>query len=199
MIVKPVDGEKGEGIFIRKVTDTGLPDFYEELRGKDCIVEEVVKQHNEIAFGRTSVNTIRMYTLLDNDGQSHLLKSVLRVGAPGRDVDNYHCGGSIWPLDRKEGFVECAGKTLAVTEPIYNLPVTGQFMLGYHIPNYQQAVRAVLESAKLLPSVRYIGWDVAITDEGIEIIEANSTPDNDFHCLGVENNYYNKLIKLQHI
>ena len=67
-------------------------------------------------------------------------------------------------------------------------------MLGYRIPNYQKAVQAVLESAKLIPTVRYIGWDVAITDVGVEIIEANSSPDNDFHCLGVERNYYKRLL-----
>lgn len=194
VIIKPTGGERGEGIYIKEVTDSKLQELYNALRGKDFLVEEVIKQNDEMAFGRTSVNTIRMYTLLDDNGNAHLLKSVLRVGAPGNDVDNYHCGGSIWPLDRNDGFVECAGKTLAVSTPIYNLPLTGEFMLGYRIPNYQKAVQAVLESAKLIPTVRYIGWDVAITDVGVEIIEANSSPDNDFHCLGVERNYYKRLL-----
>lgn len=197
LIIKPTDGERGVGIYIvEPKTSDELAELFESIREKDVLVEDVVVQHPDISLGRKSVNTIRMYTLLDQSGKAHLLKSVLRVGAPGKDVDNYHCGGTIWPLDRVEGFVECAGKTMAETKPIYYLPDQKQFMLGYRCPNYQKAVEAVQYCAQLIPEVRYIGWDVAITPDGVEIIEANSTPDNDFHCLGVERNYYNRLLQL---
>lgn len=196
LIVKPIDGERGMGIYIREISsDNDLSELYEEIRNENVLVEDVIMQHDGVSFGRKSVNTIRMYTILDGKGKAHLLKSVLRVGAPGKDVDNYHCGGSIWPLDREEGFVECAGKTLAVTTPIYYLPDRKEFMLGYRVPNYEKAVEAVLYCAELIPTVRYLGWDVAVTEDGVEIIEANSSPDNDFHCLGVERNYYHRLLQ----
>lgn len=196
VIIKPVGGEKGEGIEIRHIDDHSIGSLYDELKGRKYLVEEVIRQHPDMMFGRTSVNTIRMYTLLDRTGKAHLLKSVLRIGAVGMGVDNYHSGGSIWPLDRKDGFVEISGKTLNVTDPISRLPETGHFMIGYNVPNYEKATAAVIKGAEMIPEVRYIGWDVAVTKDGVEIIEANSSPDNDFHCLGTERHYYNKLLNI---
>lgn len=197
-ILKPTDGERGEGIRIIGIPKDAksIVRLYNSLKGKKYLVEQVIVQHPSIAFGRKSVNTIRMYTLLDKYGKAHLLKSVLRIGAPGSDVDNYHCGGSIWPLNAEHGFVETPGKTLAVTIPIFNLPPDNQFMLGFHVPNYQQAVEIVIKAAEQIPQVRYIGWDVAITHDGVSIIEANSSPDNDFHCLGIHNNYFGAMMAL---
>lgn len=196
-LAKPKDGERGIGIkrcLIHHNSDDNI--LYETYSGHPFILEELIKQHPTVAFGRSSVNTIRMYTLLDKSGNAHLLKSVLRIGALGQDVDNYHCGGSIWPLDKENGFVECPGKTLAVTNPIFYLLPNNEFMLGFHVPNYEKAKDAVKQSAKKFPGLRYLGWDVAITPDGVEIIEANSSPDNDFHCLGIEHDYYNRLLNI---
>ncbi|MBD5326036.1 MAG: hypothetical protein HDS04_05080 [Bacteroides sp.] len=196
IIVKPIGGSQGKGIYKLKTKNIDLSDLYDELNGQKVLIEEVIKQHHDVAFGRKCVNTIRMYTLLDKKGQAHLIKSVLRVGAINKDVDNYHQGGSIWPLNKEEGFIESAGKTLTSNSPIYYLEPLNSFMLGYRIPNYQSAVNAVIEAAKMIPTVRYIGWDIAITDCGVEIIEANSSPDNDFHCFGCEKHYYSRLVNI---
>jgi hypothetical protein len=67
-------------------------------------------------------------------------------------------------------------------------------MLGFVVPNYDIAVDAVKRAAKVVPDVRYIGWDVAITPEGCELIEANHDADPNFHQLGYcDKNYYEKL------
>lgn len=198
VIVKPIGGEKGEGIYIKELDNPiiDLANLYMKLSKKDYIVEEVIEQHPSIRFNRNSVNTIRMYTILDPNNKAHLIKSVLRVGALNQSVDNYHCGGTIWPLNTEGGFIECPGKSLKDIKPIYSLPFDGTFMLGYKIPNYDNAVLAVCDAAESIPEVRYLGWDVAVTSNGIEIIEANSSPDNDFHCIGNDNNYYGKMLAL---
>ncbi len=196
-MAKPKDGDRGIGIKRCRVRcDSDRDTLYETYSGRPFILEEFIEQHPAIAFGRSSVNTIRMYTLLDKGGKAHHLKSVLRIGALGKDVDNYHCGGSIWPLDKENGFIECPGKTLTVTDPIFYLLPNNEFMLGFQVPHYEKAKEAVKTSAEKFPGLRYLGWDVAITPNGVEIIEANSSPDNDFHCLGLEHDYYHKLLNI---
>ena len=49
-------------------------------------------------------------------------------------------------------------------------------MLGFQIPNWNVLLQEVEEAAKLLPQCRFIGWDVAITEMGIELIEGNHNP-----------------------
>lgn len=49
-------------------------------------------------------------------------------------------------------------------------------MPGYKIPNFDEVKQYCLELALKLPGVRYVGWDIAITIDGIEVIEGNRFP-----------------------
>ena len=37
----------------------------------------------------------------------------------------------------------------------------------------------VLASAKRIPQLRYVGWDVAVTEKGVVFVEANQHPGHD--------------------
>ena len=47
---------------------------------------------------------------------------------------------------------------------------------GFKVPFYEEACQMVKEASKVVPSVRYVGWDVAITNKGPVIIEGNCFP-----------------------
>lgn len=49
-------------------------------------------------------------------------------------------------------------------------------MPGYKIPNFDEVKQYCLKLALHLSSVRYVGWDIAITTDGIEVIEGNRFP-----------------------
>jgi hypothetical protein len=49
-------------------------------------------------------------------------------------------------------------------------------MLGFKLPNWHIAIDSVIKAAEKLPQCRFIGWDVAITTKGIELIEGNHNP-----------------------
>lgn len=44
------------------------------------------------------------------------------------------------------------------------------------IPMWDKVLETVTNAAKLIPQVRFIGWDIAITNSGVEIIEGNHNP-----------------------
>jgi hypothetical protein len=50
-------------------------------------------------------------------------------------------------------------------------------MLGCQIPNWEKVISGVKDAAKSFPQCRFIGWDVAIIENGIELIEGNHNPD----------------------
>lgn len=66
-------------------------------------------------------------------------------------------------------------------------------MLGFEIPKFQEVKRVVKEIANLSPKARIVGWDIAITDKGISLIEGNMGPGEDAMQLD-GNGYYNFII-----
>ena len=58
----------------------------------------------------------------------------------------------------------------------YEHPISKIKIVGYEIPNYDKAINLVKECAKKIPEVKYVGWDVAITDKDAVIIEGNCFP-----------------------
>ena len=70
IMVKPLHLEGGQGIKkyqCKKISD--LEKFVDELQKDECLIEEAVKQHKDMAaFNPYSVNTIRVNTLCDTRG-----------------------------------------------------------------------------------------------------------------------------------
>ena len=52
-------------------------------------------------------------------------------------------------------------------------PVTKTVIIGFEIPFWEECLEVVKSAALHNINNRSIGWDVAITDEGPELIEAN--------------------------
>lgn len=142
-----------------------------------------------MVFGNTSVNTIRTMTLTDKNGKGHVVKAMLRAGVGDTDVDNYAVGGSIYEVDWETGIVCSRGKSKAGANHIKH-PGTDIIMLGYQIPHWDKVMEASRKAAEHLPQVGIIGWDVAITEDGIDMIEGNHNPDYEFYEYLGSNGYY---------
>ena len=56
----------------------------------------------------------------------------------------------------------------------YEHPETHVPLVGYEIPYVKEAVKMCLKASLVVPQVRYIGWDVAVTEKGPVIIEGNT-------------------------
>lgn len=183
IIIKPISAE--EGIGIRKlecssISNDDLHVLYQKLFEEDVIIEECIKQHSEMCFNNTSVNTIRVMTILDKNGKGHVLKTILRAGIGDTVVDNYCAGGVIYNVNVKTGFVDSKGISRAGSDHIIH-PNSNIVMLGYKIPNWRSVIDSCIRAAEQIPSCRFIGWDVAITDDAIELIEGNHNPDYELY------------------
>lgn len=195
VIIKPTDGVEGGGIrkfVLSENQNVDLSKMYVDLKHENVLVEEIIKQHPRMVFDNTSVNTIRTHTILDSNGKGHVVKAILRAGVGNSVVDNYCQGGSIYEVDIDTGLVCTYGQSKNNLKSYYH-PGTDIVMLGYRIPNWDIIIRECERAAESLPQIRIIGWDVAIINEGIELIEGNHNPDYELLEFLGSTGYYEKI------
>lgn len=177
---KPDHGTCGNGIEKLKTADYPEPEkllTYLKERGLN-VLEEPLSQHPEMArLHPQSVNTMRIVT--DRVGDTvHIAYIVLKIGRGGGFCDNSGQGGVICRVD------EASGKICSVATDdyfqVYEIhPDTGIRFQGYQIPMVQEAVALAKRAALVVPEIRHVGWDVAITPDGPVLIEGNDYPGTD--------------------
>ena len=194
IIVKPLNSNSGQGIYRMECLYVSMEDalsrFRKLLEEGSGIVEEVLTQRWELSeIHPASINTIRVYTLRDDAGTVHIICTLLRAGTGNSVVDNANAGGIVVPVDTATGRMNPTAIDKKNNE--YKVhPTTGYIFEGKTVPCWEDILRLCLDSAEMLPGLRYIGWDVALTPEGPVLIEGNHIPDHtllQFHCRYTEN------------
>ena len=179
IIVKPLREQCGTGIVTYHTAEWKPDELYGELIANGTpLVEEYVYQHPEMAkFHPGSLNTLRIVTFTDFDGNISLKTAYIRTGRGSSVSDNMGKCGIGAPIDMNTGII--AGNGVNYTCHTYEKhPDTGIIFKGSVIPCFDKAMRKVDEYTKLFSKMHFVGWDVAIKENGdIELIEANSIPD----------------------
>ena len=177
LIWKPLEGSSGQGI--KKYTPEDWKDGPEAFLAKmnadgKGILEEMVIQHPKMAsLCPTSVNTCRIATLL-GDKQQGIVYAFLRIGN-GKVMDNVDCGGMAARIDLESGRLLTVGADKQGNTFIKH-PITNTSIIGFTIPYWEEAKAMCLKAAEKVPEMRFIAWDVAITENGPTFIEGNSFP-----------------------
>lgn len=172
-IAKPIDGCGGKGIMKYEVDDN-VEELFKVINIlNQTLIEEVIKQHDEISkIYDGSVNTLRLFTFYDGNNV-YVLNSVFKIGNGGC-TDNFS-SGSMYTFVNDRGIV--IAPAIDQDDNIYEEhPITLKKIIGFKVPLYNEACQMVKEASKLVPTIKYIGWDVAITNDGPVIIEGNSYP-----------------------
>jgi len=174
-VLKGSTGQVGAEV---KVIDTKNFDserllHYMEANDLD-LIEEYVIQHRELRkLSNSGLNTIRVFSQLDGNGQVVWLGARLRITV-NSVVDNMAAGNLAAPVDLETGMVSGPAVYSDITkEEAISHPVSKVSIVGFQVPYWQETLQMVKEAALLHPQNRSIGWDVAITDEGPELIEGN--------------------------
>lgn len=169
---KPIDGSSGFGI--RKFRVEDLPSL-EALKAQGVtLLEECIQQHPDLAaICPTSVNTLRIATLM-GDKKQGIVYAFIRIGA-GAVVDNVDQGGMAAPIDIDTGVIRTVGANKNGDRFEYH-PITGTRIPGTKIPYWEDAKAMCLKAAQVVPQLRFIAWDVAVTPDGPVFIEGNSFP-----------------------
>ena len=173
VMAKRIDGMSGAGI--QKHTAAEIADFEafraDLLQNRQYLVETFLTQHPVMAsLSPTSVNSLRMITFFDGT-DVHVMEAVLRMGN-GADVDNYGRGGMYTVIDEKTGIAHYgAFDKYANTFTVH--PISGTPIVGFRVPMYDRVLATLDTVSRVVPQIPYVGWDVAIGENGPVIIEGN--------------------------
>uniref|UniRef100_A0A832DIU0 Hexapeptide transferase n=1 Tax=Ignavibacterium album TaxID=591197 RepID=A0A832DIU0_9BACT len=175
IVFKVYDGKCGRKILIKSVND-----FDEEslihfmINNEYDLVEEYIIQHPELLnLSPSAVNTIRIFTQLNKQNKVEILGCRLRISI-NKSVDNMAAGNIAAPINEKTGIVIGPGVYSDITKPQEKIhPVTQKPIEGFKVPFWKETLQLATDAALLFKQNRSIGWDIAITEYGPDLIEGN--------------------------
>ena len=165
--------------------DASFKEFKEFIYNKEKIVckpldncggkgIEIIIQNKELSkLYSGSVNTLRVITFLDNTGTTRILNTILRIGNNG-NVDNFSSGG-MYTFVNESGIVYVPAID-EVGRIYYEHPKTHEKIVGFKVPDFDKVFSFVDKLSKRVPTIRYVGWDIVITENNICVIEGNEYP-----------------------
>ena len=160
-IAKPVGGQEGEGIEKHSTsggTGEDLKTIFNHLVKNDMLIEECIKAHDDIYLGTKALSTFRIYTMIDQKGEVHILKAKYRVGTGDAITDTAN-GCIAYPISIKYGVVEGPGiNEVLYSDNYFYHPGCDKLVVGMRIPLWDQVLEVVTEAAKKIPQVRYVGY-----------------------------------------
>ena len=181
---KPIDGHHGDGAAPFEITADNIHDVYRTLSGySEGVVEEFVVQHHKMTeLAPAAVNTVRVATIsskthpVTEDGKHiDIAYTSLKMAGVDSVVDNLVNGGMVAGADLETGRLITAA--IDIKGNTYEQhPATGTQIRGFEIPYYQDIKKLVEEVYEDKGIEGYLGWDIAITEDGPIIIEVNTTP-----------------------
>lgn len=195
-ILKANEGAGGDGISFLRVegdrwewerVENGwqpeeiAPDaLLSELRAGDVLIEECIDQHdglNRVFPG--CIDTVFIHTALLPDGSAEVVGfPYLQFGCgdsrfsnSGNDIIvGIHDDGSLYPF----GFLRT--NWYRNPQKVERHPDTGVAFADVRVPYWEQALDLARESARKVPQLVYVKWDIAITPDGPALIEGNGMP-----------------------
>lgn len=142
------------------------------------LVERYLDQHPAYgAFNESSVNTLRVFVVIDGNGDASCIGAFLRVGCSGSLVDNLTAGGITFPVDIETGKL---GQGCFRDQPgMYfdHHPETGELIVGRELPLIEDALELAKSSLLAFPETRFVGADIAMSLQGPVVLELNVQPD----------------------
>ncbi len=176
-IAKPTNAQQGSGVHKVEITkDTDIKSLYEDLKKNEVLTEEIVRCHPKLIFKNKSLNTIRVYSIVGKSGEVVILTAILRAGVGDSVVDNYCAGGVIYNIDVEHGIVTEPGHSEHGGNKVVMHPQSDLSVIGLQIPRWNQLIDYVKTLATVVPECRIIGWDIAVTETGLDVIEGNHDP-----------------------
>lgn len=202
LFIKLIDGTWGIDAFVASRTTDGLWHYCDRMGSlsdlhtfamtrlrhrRGWIVQPVVQNHRALRpiMSPNALGTVRAVTYTKG-AEIELLYAVLRIPVGKNRADNFAHGTSgnlAAPVELASGLIGTPRASKTTDWPnminVVEHPDTGVHIEGVTIPHWTELTKLILKAQATLPDLPTLGWDIAITDSGPLIVEANSTYDMD--------------------
>lgn len=171
LVTKPADNCGGRGVeLLQASTKEEWLQLLENRKG--MLFEQCIPQSDATArWNSDSVNTIRVNTFRRGH-DVRFFTSFIRTGRRGAFVDNGAQGGIFASIDDASGLIITDGYDEHGNAYLFH-PDSGTRYRGEQLPHWQELLTLTRDMALSLDGMTYIGWDMALTDDGWEPVEAN--------------------------
>lgn len=177
IVLKPYNGTcEGDGIKILNIDEDcnkhQRKKLLEKCKKENMMLETFLKQTGIIhEMNPFTVNTVRIVTMVISE-KAEIVFAALKTGNGDCYVDNVCKGGLKMPIDLQTGII--SGPAMDKDNKRYYIhPYSGVQLIGQQIPNWHNVCEVIKEAALRVPEIPFIGWDVAISENNVYIIEGN--------------------------
>lgn len=176
IVIKPDNASYGRDISVFEFSDSQqAAEIFAQYGNNEFICEEFIHQHPVLqALNPHAVNTLRVLVLQDED-ETKIIAAALRTGNGTCVVDNLKHSGIGANINVETGIVDTIGKDYA-GKTYDTHPNTGVPFRGLQIPFWQQVLDLIRDVHPKVTECAVLGWDIAITEDGPVIVEANNGP-----------------------
>jgi hypothetical protein len=194
LLLKTVDGSYGAGllsilvqngqIFDHHGTPLTVHDVFKYCHDyqRNFLIQPHLTPHPDVTslMPGLALGTFRLVTLLQRQSQTVTIPyAFVRVPLRVNIIDNFvhgETGNMVCQIDVEHGtLMEGWGKPQV--EPgmhrIERHPDTQVVFRGFRVPYWQEILSLVRRATTIFPEFLTLGWDIAITDQGLSILEAN--------------------------
>lgn len=191
IILKPVLGDGGVGVkIIIKDVDQYIYDN-KKMRWEELVVSlkklnNYLLQKKFIQSGLShdiypvSVNTMRIGTMIDHEThQPFIGYAIHRFGSDESGfIDNINQGGLASFIDLDTGTLGEGMKfSLSGEKYTYMIhPLSSSKIINKQIPDWLSVKKRLTEMAGRMPYLKYVGWDIILSDGELYILEGNVSP-----------------------
>ena len=150
-------------------------------KSRRMVVQPALRNHRDLLpLTPGALNTLRILTARPPGGPARVVLAAFRLAVGDAPADNFHFGGMMAPVDLATGRLGTAvRRQRRALVPVERHPDTGAVIAGHQVPCWAEAVALAERALDAARRVPVIGWDVAITDDGPVLIEANAASNPD--------------------
>ncbi len=198
LFIKPIDGAHAEGAFLalhadgrceflpreREQTLEGLYHYLHDQQNDHSgfIVQRQERPHERMKpfASANALPSVRVVTVSAKDGP-RILFACLKIPVGTSISDNFSdgAGGNLLAgVDIETGVLTAARGSLRKDWPVMvtreTHPDTGHLITGSRLPLWDSIAELALRAQASVPRFKSVGWDIAPTESGVVLIEANS-------------------------
>lgn len=135
------------------------------------LIEEYITQHPTLAeICAATANTTRVTTFFD--GADVQILSIAQKFGRGAASDQQTYGGFYTMVDYATG--ASMGRGYDSHDNVWDKhPESGISIPDFQLPNFERVVDLVDRAARVVPEMRYIGWDIVVREHDAVIVEGN--------------------------
>jgi len=182
-----------------RVESEYVKEIYSDVVQSGFLFQETIKQHPALdKMNPSCLNTIRIDTYINPDGKIDIGSAYLRMSICESHIDNISSGGCQVGIDLQTGKLKKYGYSLIQTVGVKVMtehPITGTVFEDFSLPYFSRIKELAIKTARLMPGLRLIGWDVAIGESDPILIEGNSDYDLSGNDIADEGYMANKVFR----